>query len=176
MRDSLEEFLASVELRAFRLARYRLDHQEDAHDVVQDAMERFVKHYTERPQEEWPNLFYGILHNRVRDLQRHGQVRKRTLLETGSEDDEAGRHPLDRASAPAATQPDAEAGADDSMNVLAEAIDSLPDRQREAVTLRIIQELDVAQTAAAMACSEGSVKTHLSRGLKVLREMLGEER
>jgi RNA polymerase sigma-70 factor (ECF subfamily) len=176
MRDSLEEFLASVELRAFRLARYRLDHQEDAHDVVQDAMERFVKHYSERPQEEWPNLFYGILHNRIRDLQRHGQVRKRTLYDTGSEDDEAGRHPLDRASAPEATRPDAEAGADATITRLAQAIGTLPERQREAVTLRIIQEMDVAETAAAMACSEGSVKTHLSRGLRVLREMLGDER
>lgn len=176
MRDSLDDFLASVELRAFRLARFRLDHNEDAHEVVQDAMERFVKHYTERPRTEWLRLFYGIFHNRIRDYQRHGRVRRRTFAEPLPGEEDERDDPMARAPAPESTGPEARVGADDSMQALAEAIEALPERQREAVTLRIIQELDVAETAAAMDCSEGSVKTHLSRGLKALREVLGEDR
>ncbi|MDQ2069931.1 RNA polymerase sigma factor [Natronospira bacteriovora] len=175
MQDSLDEFLASVELRAFHLVRLRLGSADDAHDVVQDGMERFVRHYRDKPREEWTRLFYGIIHNRVRDYQRHGQVRNR-VLQTPRPDEEDGSDPVERAEGPAALRPEERVGTDDSMQALAAAIGELPERQQEAVTLRIIQGMDVAETAAAMGCSEGSVKTHLSRALGALREVLGEHR
>lgn len=175
MQDSLDEFLASVELRAFHLVRLRLGSPDDAHDVVQDGMERFVRHYRDRPREEWTRLFYGILHNRVRDYQRHGQVRKRLLRDNG-QDEEEQQDPLDRFEGPASLRPEEQLGTERSMQALVAAVSDLPERQQEAVTLRVIQGLDVEATAKAMGCSQGSVKTHLSRALASLREVLGEHR
>lgn len=175
MQDSLDEFLASVELRAFHLVRLRLGNPDDAHDVVQDGMERFVRHYRDRPREEWTRLFYGIIHNRVRDYYRHGQVRKR-LLKDNSPDEEDRQDPMERFEGPSSLRPERQVGEERSMQALVVAVSDLPQRQQEAVTLRVIQGLDVEETAKAMGCSQGSVKTHLSRALASLREELGEHR
>ena len=175
MQDSLDEFLASVELRAFHLVRLKLGNPDDAHDVVQDGMERFVSHYRDRPREEWTRLFYGIIHNRVRDYYRHGQVKKRLIKDSGQDEDDR-QDPLERVEGPAALRPEEQVGTERSMESLVAAISDLPQRQQEAVTLRVIQGLDVEETAQAMGCSQGSVKTHLSRALASLREVLGEHR
>ncbi|MEA5446206.1 RNA polymerase sigma factor [Gammaproteobacteria bacterium AB-CW1] len=177
MQHSLDEFLASVELRAFQLARMRLGNSEDAHDVVQDGMERFVAHYAGRPREEWSRLFYGIVHNRVRDYQRHSQVRQRWQQAPAFADDEPGREDLiERAPAPSSSRPEEWLSNASGIEALVAALEDMPERQREAVTLRIIQGMDVSETAAAMKCSAGSVKTHLSRALAKLREVLGAHR
>ena len=58
------------------------------------------------------------------------------------------------------------------MAAIEEAVRSLPDRQREAFMLRYWEELDVSETAKAMGCSEGSVKTHCSRATHALAKIL----
>src|SRR6478736_578928 len=77
--QALNSFLADVERRAFRMAQMALRHDEDALDAVQDAMLRLVRRYSQRPAAEWRPLFYRILENCVRDVQRRRSVRGRVF-------------------------------------------------------------------------------------------------
>jgi RNA polymerase sigma-70 factor, ECF subfamily len=171
--QALNAFLASVERRAFRTAQVALRHEQDALDAVQDAMLQLARRYARRPSEEWRPLFYRILENRIRDLQRRRTVRARVLafLPWSSEEDED--NPVERAPDPA-PGPAAEVEGGQIGLALQAAVGRLPARQREAFLLRNLEGLDVAETAAAMGCSEGSVKTHYSRAVHALREQLGE--
>lgn len=172
---SLENFLATVERKAFRIAQIALRHEDDALDAVQDAMLRLVNNYARRPPAEWPPLFYRILENCVRDVQRRRTVRARVLswLPWKSADDAEFADPLEQAPDPA-PQPPVQAQTDETLQALEEAIAALPARQRQAFLLRNFESLDVASTARAMGCSEGSVKTHYFRALQTLRARLGE--
>jgi RNA polymerase sigma-70 factor (ECF subfamily) len=121
-------------------------------------------------------LFYRILENRIRDLQRRRAVRSRVLAFlpwSGEEDDDS--DPVERAPDPA-PGPAAQVEGGQIGVALQQAVSQLPARQREAFLLRSLEGLDVAETAAAMGCSEGSVKTHYSRAVHSLREQLGEFR
>jgi len=173
---SLDAFLASMERRAFRMAELHLGNREDALDAVQDAMLRLVKHYRSKPAGEWTPLFWGILRRRIVDLQRRRKVRSIVVgWLGGGHDDDGDELP---AWEPADNGPDPlqRLHGEQSYADMAVAVRKLPQRQREAFTLRILEGLDVAETAAAMGCSEGSVKTHLSRAMQHLREQLEEWR
>ncbi|HTY49910.1 MAG TPA: RNA polymerase sigma factor [Steroidobacteraceae bacterium] len=174
---ALNRFLAGVEVKAYRIALAALRHQDDALDAVQDAMLQLARAYSDRTEEEWRPLFYRILENRIRDMQRRRTVRGRVLawlpLRRGEDEEEA--DPV--AQAPATDlQPDARLSMDEAMAALDGALKALPERQRQAFLLRNLEGLDVAQTATAMKCSEGSVKTHYFRAVKALRAKLGEFR
>jgi RNA polymerase sigma-70 factor, ECF subfamily len=172
----IADFLASVERSAFRVAQIALRHDEDAHDAVQDAMLRLVRRYAERPAAQWRPLFYRILENCVRDMQRRRRTRNGVMawLPWRSGDDEQDEQdPLAQAADHAPT-PAAQVQADETLQALERAIAQLPARQRQAFLLRSIEGMDVAATAEAMSCSEGSVKTHYFRALQTLREQLGE--
>ncbi|MDO1530395.1 RNA polymerase sigma factor [Fulvimonas sp. R45] len=173
---TLDAFLAQVERRAFRVAELHLGHREDALDAVQDAMLRLVRHYRDKPPAEWMPLFWGILRRRVVDLQRRRKVRSIMVGWLGGGVDENGDErpawePADNAPGPLDRLRDAQSYAD-----LAAAVRKLPRRQREAFILRVLEGLDVAETAQAMGCSEGSVKTHLSRAMHNLRDQLEDWR
>jgi RNA polymerase sigma-70 factor (ECF subfamily) len=173
---ALNQFLASVELKAFKIAQIALRHEDDALDAVQDAMLQLARAYGERPEEEWKPLFYRILENRIRDVQRRRMVRNRVMawlpFRKGEEDDDA-PDPLEQAvsSEPA---PLVKLELNEAMQALEKAVHELPKRQQQAFLLRSLEGLDVAQTAAAMGCSEGSVKTHYFRALQTLRAQLGD--
>jgi RNA polymerase sigma-70 factor (ECF subfamily) len=174
----LNRFLAGVERRAFRIAEMALRDREDALDVVQVAMLRLAQSYAQRPGEEWQPLFYRILYNAINDCRRRRVVRTRLFgwLPGGREDDESGaavEDPLARV-ADDAPDPALRLMAGEAMERLERALQSLPARQQQAFALRCLEGMDVAETAAAMGCSEGSVKTHYFRALQVLRERLGE--
>jgi RNA polymerase sigma-70 factor, ECF subfamily len=173
--QALNGFLAGIERRAYRMAQIALRHEEDALDAVQDAMLQLARRYARRPSEEWRPLFYRILENRIRDLQRRRAVRSRVLafLPWSGEDDDG--DPVERAPDPA-PGPAAQVEGGQIGVALQQAVSQLPARQREAFLLRSLEGLDVAETAAAMGCSEGSVKTHYSRAVHSLREQLGEFR
>jgi len=167
----LDAFLASVERRAFRVAELALGEREDAFDAVQDAMVKLVR-YRERPPAEWPPLFWSILRRQLTDRHRRNAVRRRVLGWIGRDDardDDLLAAQPDPHEDPLRRQEDAEA-----WRALSRALQALPRRQRECFLLRELQGLDVAETARAMGCSEGSVKTHLSRAMSALRDKLGD--
>jgi RNA polymerase sigma-70 factor (ECF subfamily) len=172
---ALNQFLAGVELKAFKIAQAALRHEDDALDAVQDAMLQLARAYADRPPEEWKPLFYRILENRIRDMQRRRTVRGRVMAwlpMRGDEDDED-YDPV--AQAPSLEpQPVRRLELDEAVGALEEALGRLPRRQQQAFLLRTLEGLDVAETARAMGCSEGSVKTHYFRAVQALRAQLGE--
>ena len=172
---ALNQFLAGVELKAFKIAQAALRHEDDALDAVQDAMLQLVRAYAARPAEEWKPLFYRILENRIRDLQRRRTVRGRVIawLPFRGDDDDDEPDPIAQAPSPE-PQPPRRLELDQAVTALEKALGELPRRQQQAFLLRALEGLDVAETAAAMGCSQGSVKTHYFRALQALRAQLGE--
>jgi len=171
---ALGQFLAGVELRAFKIAQAALRHEDDALDAVQDAMLQLARAYAHRPAEEWRPLFYRILENRIRDMQRRRTVRDRVISwwPFGA-DGQQEADPIEEA--PGDEPPPARRlEIDEAMSALERAVTELPRRQQQVFLLRTLEGFDVAQTARAMGCSEGSVKTHYFRALRTLRAQLGK--
>ena len=175
----MSDFLASVERRAFKQAVFSVHDEEAALDIVQDSMLRLAEKYPDRPPAELPLLFQRILQNAIRDHFRRTKVRSTwtTLLSNlglGGEDDDA--DPLETlrvdegSNVPASPADRLEQS--QVMAAIEEAVQGLPDRQREAFMLRYWEELDVSETAKVMGCSEGSVKTHCSRATHALAKVL----
>jgi RNA polymerase sigma-70 factor, ECF subfamily len=167
---TLELFLADVGTRAFRFAEAGLRSRDDALDAVQDAMMKMLA-YRERPAAEWTPLFWSILRRKIVDLQRRGNFRLRLFAPANERSEDSLIDWADTAAGPSQTHDQREAYAK-----LTLALRKLPTRQREAFTLRVFEELDVADTAKAMGCSEGSVKTHLSRARDALQKQLEDFR
>jgi RNA polymerase sigma-70 factor, ECF subfamily len=173
----LDRFLAGVERRAFRIAQLSLRDVDDAHDVVQVAMLRLAEKYSSRPGDEWRPLFYRILYNAIHDVQRRRGLQRRFFgwLPGSSGDGELSElpDPLDQV-ADSLPGPSERTMATEAIEQLERSLARLPPRQLEAFSLRCLEGLDVAATAAAMGCSEGSVKTHYFRALHTLRADLDE--
>lgn len=166
---ALDAFLASVERRALRMAEISTRNRDPALDIVQDAMFRFARRYGRHPAAEWPPLFHRCLQNGIRDWQRRQTVWGRLFFRGASTPGGEGDADLHELPDPAALDGGAEIEREQTLRRIEQALRSLPTRQREAFMLRIWEGLDVRDTALAMSCSEGSVKTHLSRALSGLR-------
>jgi RNA polymerase sigma-70 factor (ECF subfamily) len=176
----LSAFLAGVERRAFKQAVFAVRDEEAALDIVQDAMLRLSQSYGDRAGDELAPLFQRILQNAIRDWFRRQKVRSlwTTLLSSltpGGEDD-ADRDPLDTlqeaGDANREEGPAEQVERSQVLEIIEKEVSLLPARQREAFLLRYWEELDVAETAKAMGCSEGSVKTHCSRATHALAAAL----
>jgi RNA polymerase sigma-70 factor (ECF subfamily) len=170
----MDGFLASIERRAFRMARIATSGNEDALDIVQDSMLSFVKKYSTRPETEWKPIFFKILQNRIRDWYRKEYMRRRWfawLPAAKSDKDKDCANPIDcfpdRGNNPAETAAEGQ-----SMAALDAALRELPLRQQQVFLLRAWEGLSVEETARAMKCSAGSVKTHYSRAVHSLRKKL----
>jgi RNA polymerase sigma-70 factor (ECF subfamily) len=172
-RAEMEAFLRDVESRAFRIAVVSTRDADEALDVVQDAMISLARRYADRSVEEWRPLFYRILKNRIRDWQRRRIVRGRVMSFFGGQEGEE-YDPIAQAPGPSSENPTEALARSDAMDALEQALRDLPRRQREAFMLRNFEGLNVVETATAMGCSDGSVKTHYSRAVHRLRDMLGE--
>lgn len=169
----LERFLSGVEKRAFRIARIAIGNDDDALDIVQDAMLQLARRYGARPSDEWRPLLYRILQNRIRDFQRRRTVRARVMSWFTARPGEQEEHADPYESVPdTAALPLEQLSMDESMRTLEQALARLPGRQQEAFMLRNFEGLSVSETARAMGCTEGSVKTHYSRAVHTLREQL----
>ena len=171
--QTLDTFLAEVEKKAFRMAQVATGNTEEALDIVQDAMLKLATKYANRPAKEWGPLFHRILQSRITDWYRRQKVRKTVFSLWHSENDEDNDPAANNM---ALSSPAAESvhHQQDATAILEQAVRALPLRQQQAFLLRAWQGLDTRETAAAMECSEGSVKTHYSRAIKQLQTQLGD--
>ena len=173
--QELSDFLKSVEKRAFKRAVYHVRNDESALDIVQDSMMKLAEHYGHKPANEFPMLFQRILSNCTLDWFRRQKVRNALFsnmsdFETEGEDDkfdllemlEPADGDLRTESAEQLTE------RAQTLKAIESEILELPGRQREAFLMRYWEELDVAETAVAMGCSQGSVKTHCFRAIQTL--------
>ncbi len=175
-RSELSAFLEGVERRAFKQAVFAVRDEDAALDIVQDAMLRLAEKYGHRPAEELPLLFHRIMQNAIRDWYRRQKVRSlwTTLLSSlgagrGEEDDYDPLETLEAADGSNVEEsPAGQLERSQVLEIIEQEIAKLPPRQREAFIMRYWEELDVAETARAMGCSEGSVKTHCSRATHAL--------
>ena len=167
---SLGAFLASSEKRAYRRALLATRHADDALDIMQDAMMQLSHRYAQRPASEWPMLFARIVTNGIRDWHRRQTLRRKLFFWLPAEPhvDDNGS-PLDQVPDPCSPDGPQQCANGQLLQQLQASLAQLPARQREAFELRIWEGLDVHDTAVAMGCSQGSVKTHLSRALHHLR-------
>jgi len=170
----LNQFLADVERRALRMAEIAVRDRDDALDLVQEAMIKLARNYAARPSAEWAPLFFRILQNGIRDWHRRQKVRNRVMVWFGRSTSDDDYDVTANVPDPAGRTPDEQLQTNEAMQHLEIAVLKLPNRQREAFMLRTFQGLDVAATATAMGCSDGSVKTHYSRAIHSLRDTLGE--
>lgn len=173
----MSEFLEGVERRALKQAFFAVRDDEHALDIVQDAMLKLAESYGDKPAEELPMLFQRIFQNTIRDFYRRQKVRSAwtTLLSNllpNSDDEET--DPLDSLRVEDAEKfsPSTLLERSQVVELIEKEMKKLPARQREAFLLRYWEELDVAETAAVMGCSEGSVKTHCSRATHALAAAL----
>ena len=173
--QELSEFLKSAEKRAFKRSVYQVRNDESALDIVQDSMMKLAEHYGHKPAAELPMLFQRILSNCILDWFRRQKTRN-VLFSNMSDFESAGENEefdlLETLNVPGHSEQTE--SAENSMQraqtlrAIEMEIQELPARQREAFLMRYWEELDVAETAAAMGCSEGSVKTHCSRAIQAL--------
>jgi len=170
--EVMNQFLAGIEGRALRIAQIATSNMDDGLDLVQDAMMKLVQNYSQRPADEWGPLFHQILQSKIKDWYRKQAVRNRFRswfsVSTHNED----LDPIDNHPDTPAKQPCAKMDSDIFGEQLDEALGALPRRQQQAFLLRSWEGLSVAETAQAMGCSQGSVKTHYSRAVHKLRDDL----
>ncbi len=168
----MDAFLQSVERQAYRIALVATGQREDALDIVQEAMLRFVEKYAKKPKAAWKPLFYKILYNQIRTLHRRRATQNKWfswLLPGKDQLDPVETHP-----GRGGLEPERAARVNSAYSVLEKALAELSLRQQQAFLLRGWEEMSVAETATVMQCSEGSVKTHYFRALEILRERLGD--
>ena len=178
--QELSDFLSSIEQRAFKQAVYAVRDDDAALDIVQDAMIKLAEKYGDRPVAELPLIFTRILQNRIHDWFRRQKVRNTwvTLFSNmGKKTDENDDFdPLESLSAPDDSEIHQDGAQKLEQSQLLQALESeiakLPVRQREAFLMRYWDELSITETALAMSCSEGSVKTHCSRATQTLAKAL----
>ncbi len=176
----LSDFLVAAERRAFKQTAYAVRDDHAALDIVQDAMMKLAEKYGSHPVTEFPMLFQRILQNTMRDYWRRQKVRNlwTTLLSSfgGSGEDGEDRDPLETIDVEDdSDEPSAQLARSQTIRLIERALEKLPARQREAFVLRYWEDMDVAETASIMGCSDGSVKTHCSRAVHALAAELKKQ-
>jgi len=178
--QELSDFLRDVERRAFKQTVYAVRDEHTALDIVQDSMLKLAEKYADKPVAEYPMLFQRILQNTTRDFWRRQKVRNiwTTLLSSfgAGQDGEEDHDPLDTIDVGDESEnPMTQLEQSQTMRIIEKAIEKLPTRQREAFILRYWEDMNVAETAEVMGCSQGSVKTHCSRAVSSLSSLLDKQ-
>ncbi len=173
LQRQLDNFLAEQERRAYQMAYLATHDREEALEIVQDAMFKLVQKYAHKPAAAWGPLFTRILQNRIKNWYRKRSISQRIFSWFGEADEQAGQGGAEAVDSAAPlvsfTRPDQNPETARFMEALERALHGLPGRQQQAFLLRAVHGFDVAETAAAMRCSSGSVKTHYSRALAKLK-------
>jgi RNA polymerase sigma-70 factor (ECF subfamily) len=171
----MNHFLAGVEKRAFAMARMAVKNPDDALDIVQNSMLMLVRKYAHKSADDWAPLFYRILQNGISDCHR-SRTRQKKLFVPGRMKNADGEEfdAIDRHAGPESDEPEHRNSLDAAGDKLRDSLAELPGRQQQAFLLRAWEGLSVADAARSMRCSEGSVKTHYSRAVHRLRELLGD--
>jgi len=170
---SIDAFLKSVELKAYRIVILSVRSHADALDILQDSMLKLVVNYADKPEREWKPLFYRILQNRIKDWHRQKTLRS-VFVFWQSQDD---REQAIDVAAPLLSmdaEPESAHMKQDQQEHVIAALINLPEKQRQCFLMRTWEGMSVRDTAKAMGCSEGSVKTHFFRAMTKLRQVLGE--
>lgn len=180
--QELSDFLKGIERRAFKRTVYHVRDEEAALDIVQDSMLKLSVHYGDKPPEELPMLFQRILSNCTLDWFRRQKTRNALFTNMsdfeGPSDDGQDFDLLETWLPSGQSESETGQSAEDALKrtqtiaAIEAAVEQLPPRQREAFLMRYWEEMDVAETAAAMGCSEGSVKTHCFRAVQTLGKLL----
>ncbi len=178
--QELSDFLRDVERRAFKQTVYAVRDEHVALDIVQDTMLKLAEKYADKPVAEYPMLFQRILQNTMKDFWRRQKVRNlwTTLLSSfgAGQDGEEDHDPLDTIDVgDESSNPAVQLERSQTMKIIEKALEKLPARQREAFILRYWEDMDVAETAELMGCSQGSVKTHCSRALHTMAALLEKQ-
>lgn len=169
---ALDEFLHSVQRKAFISARLATGNEDEAMDLVQDSMFKLVKHYADSPAEDWPKLFQRILQNAIKDWYRRQKVR-RILYWWQQQDQTEEQLNVTEDALPADSVP--QHRQNEQLNgQIYQALQQLPQRQQQAFLLRAWWEHSTEDTAQIMGCSTGSVKTSYSRARNALANLLGD--
>jgi RNA polymerase sigma-70 factor (ECF subfamily) len=166
--EKLNQFFIEHEKKAYSIAFMSLKNQDDALDVVQDVMIKFVEKYKRKKHSHWPPLFYRMIQNRVTDFHRKNTRNNKTFAKINQEDENQLENIADENYVTALAQIQSEV----KIEQINQVLNALPTRQLQAFLCRVWQELSVIETAKSMKCSQGSVKTHLFRALKHIRLQL----
>ena len=172
-RSQLNAFFSTEEKNAFRVVRFSIGNDEDALDIIQDAMIKFVSKYSDKTRADWKPLFYKIVQSKLIDFHRKKNFRSGIMRLLGSNPEE-GYNEIDAIASPDA-DPVEKIKLSDALVKLDKALEALPARQQQVVLMRSWQGFNTQETAKIMQLSTGSVKTHYSRGLAKLKELLGDD-
>ena len=178
-RLEFSNFLIAIQNRAFKFASYELSNEEDALDAVQETMIKLSEKYDQRPLEELTPLFWSILRNKITDKRRKNSINNLreilfSVLVGSNEEDENPEEAVLSSTPSSSKGQEYEAGKRSVLTVIEEELRRLPTRQREAFLLRHVEGLDLAGSAKAMGCTEGSVKTHTHRACQALMTALNQ--
>jgi len=173
--QDFEQFLAGIERKAFKMAQMAVQNQADALDIVQDAMMKLASSYADRPAEEWKPLFYRILENCIYDFHRK-ETRRKTWFSwlKPANDEDQDDLPDDDAIADHDDAPHEVIAVEQLTQALIDVVETLPLQQQQCFLLRSWEGMSVKETAAAMNITEGSVKTHLSRAMQKIQQVMNE--
>ena len=175
--QTMEQFLRHIDQRAFHFVRASVGNIEDTHDIVQESMYKLVQKYADKPTVDWKPLLYKIMSSKIADFHRRRAVREKILFQAPAHPDQDEDYLQTQVLAGVALDSDTPLPSLESerrIDHLTETVKSLPARQQQAFMLRCWEGLSTRDTAIAMSCSEGSVKTHYSRAMSRLREQLEE--
>ena len=170
-----EKFFKDNEKKAFRKINYQIQNEDNALDIVQDAMIKLIQNYQDKPIEEIAPLFYTILHNCLMDFLRRASFENKTFMNVENsdvEDPEGFQDNVFYESGQFEKDASFDFSQKESLKIIEAGLRELPERQRQAFLFRYLEELSVEETAEAMKCSEGSVKTHCFRAIQSLKNFL----